>query len=179
MSERIRAGAVALVVLVVFCAAAGVIASLLVPDFGADMKRVLVAGPPLTSVSKGMNFIEDGGYYDSASYHFAEGMRLALLGILVGGIPLGICAKTLTTGQRWSSFDQQWGSIFQMGFLFQLASVVFAAAALLLMSFDGLEGYTGAPIFSLMLLGDVVIGGMALPAWRSLQEGRRSVALHD
>ncbi len=65
-----------------------------------------------------------------------------------------------------------------MGFLFQLGSLVFAAAALLFMSFDGLKGYTGAPIFSFMLAGDVVIGAIALPSWRSLQERRRAVALH-
>jgi hypothetical protein len=65
-----------------------------------------------------------------------------------------------------------------MGFLFQLGSLVVAVAALLLMSLDGLTRYTGAPIFSLMLAGDAVIGAIALPSWRSLQERRRSVALH-
>jgi hypothetical protein len=125
-----------------------------------------------------MNFIEDGGYADSAAYHFAAGMRLALLGLLAVGIPLGVCAKTLTTGHRRASFDQQWGSAFQLGFVFQLGSVVTAAAALVLMSFDGLAGYAGAPLFSLMLVADVVIGAIALPAWRSLQERRRRMAPH-
>lgn len=178
MSERVRGWAVGLFLLVVLCAVAGTMASLLVPDFSADINRVLVAGPPLDSVTRGMNFIEDGGYYDSAAYHFAAGGRLALLGLWAVGIPLGICAKVLTTGNRGPLFDQQWGSAFQMGFVFQLGSLVIAAAALLLMSFDGLQRYKGAPIFSLMLAGDVVIGAIALPSWRSLQERRRRVALH-
>ena len=178
MGERVRAFAVVMVLAVLLCAVAGTMASLLVPDFSADMNRVLVAGPPLDSVTKGLNFIEDGGYPDNAAHHFAAGMRLTLLGLLAVGIPLGICAKVLTTGNRWSSFDPQWGSVFQMGFLFQLGSLVIAAAALLLMSFDGLQRYKGAPIFSLMLAGDVVIGAIALPSWRSLQERRRGVALH-
>jgi hypothetical protein len=175
MSDRVRTVAVALILLVLLCAVSGMMASFLVPDFSADVNRVLVAGPPLDSVTRGMNFIEDGGY-DSVAYQFAAGLRLALLGLLVVGIPLGICARVLTTGNRWSAFDEQWGSVFQMGFLFQLGSLVIAAAALLLMSFDGLKGYTRAPIFSLMLAGDVVIGAIALPSWRSLQERRQGVA---
>ena len=178
MGERVRAWAVALFLLVVLCAVAGTMASLLVPDFSADVNRVLVAGPPLDSVTRGLNFIEDGGYYDSAAYHFAAGGRLALLGVLAVGIPLGICAKVLTTGNRWSSFDQRWGGVFQMEFVFQLGSLVIAAAAVLLMSFDGLKRYSDAPILTLMLAGDVVIGAIALPAWRSLQERRWAVVLH-
>jgi hypothetical protein len=178
MDERARAWAAAVVVLMVVCAAAGMIGSLLAPDFSADINRVFVAGPPLDSVTKGMNFIEDGGYYDSSAYHFAAGIRLALLGLFWVGIPLGISAKVLSTGNRWSSFDQQWGSVFQTAFLFQLGSLVIAVAALLLMSFDGLQRYKNAPLFSLMLIGDVAIGVIALPSWRALQEGRRSVALH-
>jgi len=176
MSERARTLAVGLIVIVLFCTAAGMMASLLIPDFSGDMNRVLVAGPPLdASVTKGMDFITDGGN-DSVAYHFAAGIRMALLGLLAVGIPLGIGAKVLTTGNRWSAFDQQWGSVFQMGFLFQLGSLLFAAVTLLLMSLDGVEGYRAAPLFSLMLVGDVVMGAIALRAWRSLQERDRGLS---
>jgi len=159
------------------CAVAGMMASFLIPDFSADMNRVLVAGPPLDSVTKGMNFIEDGGY-DGGAYAFAAGIRIALLGLLAVGIPLGIVAKVLTTGNRWSAFDQQWGSVFQIGFLFQLGSLLLAGVTLLLMSLDGVRAYRGAPLFSLMLAGDVVVGAIALTSWRSLQERDRGVAPH-
>jgi hypothetical protein len=176
MGERIRGWTAAVLVFVLFCVAVGMMATLLVPDFSADMKRVFVAGPPLESQARGFTFIEDG--YDGGAYDFAAGVRLAVLGLLAVGIPLGICAKVLATGKRRSAFDPQRGSVFQMGFLFQVGSLVLAAAILLLMSLDGLKSYTAAPFFSLMLAADVVIGAIAWRAWRSLQERRRDFVLH-
>jgi hypothetical protein len=143
------------------------------------MKRVFVAGPPLGSPTSGSNFFIEGAISNSGAYDVVGGMQLAVLALLAVGIPLGICAKAVATKRRRSALDQQWGPVFQIGFLFQLASLILAGAGLLFMSFDGLEIYAAAPFFSLMLVGDVIVGAIALPVWRSAQERRAVAALHD
>lgn len=170
MSERIRIWTAAGTVALLSCIVAGVMALFLLPDFSADVNRVFAIGPPLGGVSGGMDFISDGGPGNFGVYDFAHGIRLAVLGLLAIGIPLGICGRAVRAGNRWPALDQQWGVVFQFGFVFQLASVVPAAAGLLLMSFDGAGGYAAAPFFSLMLAGDVFIGAFALISWRELQE---------
>jgi hypothetical protein len=171
IGERVRALAAIAIVVVLLSVVAGTVVSLLAPDVERDISRVLIAGPPLQSVTTGMNFIEDGGN-DSVISDFAAGIRLALFGLLAVGIPLGLCAKALTTGDRWSRLDDQWGRVFQIGFVLQLVSLVLAAGTLLVYATDGLDRFKSVPIFAVLLAGDVVIGGMALPSWRSLQERR-------
>src|SRR5262245_55564541 len=117
MAERIRGWTAAIVVFVLFCVAVGMMATFLVPDFSTDMKRVFVAGPPLDSQTRGLNFIIDGGSDNRSAYDFADGVRLAVFGLLAIGVPLGICARVVRTGNRLSARDQQWGAVFQIGFL--------------------------------------------------------------
>ena len=174
MAERIRSLAVAVAVFLLACVAGGMMATFLVPDFSQDVNNVFVTGPSLRSgAMDGINFIE-GGSGNSAADDVAAGMRFAILGLLAIGIPLGICARVVKSGNRWEALDQQWGSVFQMGFLFQFGSVLLAAAILLVVgAFGGLDDYKRAPMFFLMLVGDVVIGAIALPSWRSLHERDR------
>jgi hypothetical protein len=178
MSERIRGAVAAAALFLLFCAAAGTMATFLIPDFSADVNHVFVTGPSLGSATNGMNFITDGGS-NSVAYDVVAGMHLAILGLLAIGIPLGICARVARSGNRWESLDRQWGSVFQMGFLFQLGAVLFAAAILLVVgAFGGLEDYERAPTFFLMLVGDVIIGAIALSSWRSLQERSSALTQH-
>ena len=179
LSERIRTWIAAGIVVLLSCIVAGVMALFLLPDFSADVNRVFAVGPLLGGASGGMDFISDGGPGSFGAFDFAHGMRLAVLGLLAIGIPLGICGRAVRARNRWSALDPQSGVLFQFGFLFQLASLVLAAAGLLLMSFDGVEGYVAAPFFSLMLAGDVFIGAFALISWRALQERRCTVVLTE
>lgn len=180
MTERIRSPAAAVAVFLLACVAGGMMATFLVPDFSQDVNSVFVTGPSLRSGAMDrINFIE-GGSGNSVANDVAAGMRFAILVLLAIGIPLGICARIVKSGNRWAALDHQWGSVFQMGFLFQLGSVLPAAAILLVAgAFGGLEDYRHAPMFFLMLLGDVIIGAIALPSWRSLQERERPLAVHN
>lgn len=182
MGDRIRTVTVAVVLLAVLCGVGGAIVSFLVPDFSADINRVLVVRPPDQRGTGGMTWCQDCGGVGVAD-QFVAGTRLVLLGPLVAGIPLGICAMALTIGKRRAAFHQQCGNLLQIVFLVQLGSVLLATGVLLFAALDGLEGYRKAPMFFLMLLGDIVIGAIALPAWRSLRQiqehDQRTAAIAD
>ena len=80
VGERVRALAVAVTLMVLLSAVVGSVISLLVPDFAQEIRQVLAAGPPLQSVTSGMNFIEDGDS-SSAVDDVGAGMHLALFGM--------------------------------------------------------------------------------------------------
>lgn len=171
IGHRIRAVAATAILVLLVSAVAGTMVSLLIPDFDRDISRVLISGPPLQSVTAGANFIEDGGPA-SVLDDFNVGIRLGLLGLLVIGIPLGVCARLLTTSRLSSHVDDQWTTVLHVGFVLQLLSIALAVGLLLLYAMDGLDKYKALPIFTLLLVGDLVIGGIALPLWRSLEAKR-------
>jgi hypothetical protein len=107
----------------------------------------------------------------------ARGIQLALLGLLLGGVPAAMLSASLVTfgriskGKPWSG---AWANVFLAGFVFQLSSLGFTALLLGLLLLYARE--FGATVEDLRFYGgflgvSLLCGAAGLRFWRELQVG--------
>lgn len=90
-----------------------------------------------------------------------------LLAVFAGGVPvalvgLGWAARTRQAGIRWS---RKWAAVFQIGFIFQLSSILLTSALLLAMLLAG----EGSVFATVLFVFSLVLSAFGLRAWRLLQ----------
>jgi len=167
MIERLRTVAIVCLMAVLLCTACGALLTFLVPDFAAPVRGVLSVGPPLKSVTDGINFIEDGGP-DTGAAEVMSGMRIVILGALLLGMPLAIAAAFLARRQ----WDSGWQLAFRAGSIVQMGSLGFAALILAVVISDvGLAFVTEMFPVAAFLLADILMSAIALRWWARLQNG--------
>ena len=150
----------------------GIIAAAIIGDADPLRANVAVALAPIAPKTlEGLDML----IVDGPPIGAAEGLRLALLGVLVGGMPaafvaMGLTARTGRVGGHWRA---GWGPVFQAGFVFQFSSLVVTTCVLSVIvvatvadfrQMFSLFGFTVA-----MLFASVLSGAFGIRSWRRLQ----------
>lgn len=166
MVDRVRTLLSVCLVALLICGACGALLTFLLPDFAVPIHRVLSVGPPLRSVTGGIDFIEDGGP-DAGAADVISGMRFVIVGALLLGIPLAITARLLARRRQWKA---DWDLAFLAGSIVQMGSLGFAALLLSsLISDVGLAFVTEMSAVTAFLTANIVFGAIALPWWARLR----------
>jgi hypothetical protein len=79
--------------------------------------------------SGGLNIVEEGGVCDGG----CAALKVSVLSLLVGGIPLAFAAFALGRKRRGGSWHRKWGRLFQAGFALSLISLMLSGLLLALM----------------------------------------------
>jgi hypothetical protein len=104
----------------------------------------------------------------------ARGIQIAILTILLGGVPAAILALVL--GRRVDthhhSWPAAWSQLFLAGFVFQLSNLLFSSLFFVVFALDvglGTELDWQSVIFTGVFLANVVCSAAALRSWRVLR----------